>query len=431
MMKNKNIECIDEKKNIRRVKRNALYFPRIFLSGLATLLFNFSTGIFLLETTKVGIPFAVNIMIFNLPFIFITPFFARFCNKVKKKKMIIWSSLLNFIVMGVIYISWEKTGKMPLIFLGTLILSISTGVAYLVFETGLPELFEEKDLGKANSMAQIMGCMGKILGPLLSGILYSIISMRTFVGVITGILAIIVFIDLILHMDSNRDKTQNSNFTEEVNFNLTSSRKALRYCLTNIELRDILVGFIIVNIVVLLIVSVPIPFILKNDLQVESKILGLIFTMGHVGGIAGALFTLKRSMKLEPQTFRKLFSAYLLVSLIFISPLIKGADIKTFIYIYIVGMFFSGMTWGVLDIVTSLYFQKNIGKENRGALVGILTSVSRFIGALAALVSGKMVDLLSPRSSMGMGIALLLLSILYYYLLREREENKKFVVAVE
>lgn len=400
-------------------KRNFLYFLRIFFVGLTSVGFSFATGWYLIETTKIGVSFAVNIMLFNLPLIFISPFFGKISSRFSKKQLICTSGLFNLAVITMVYILWGRGDNIFLIYMGTLGSSIAMGLSYLTFETGLPQMFKKDFLGTANSFAQIMGCMGKIAAPVIGGLLYMKIGVKSFLLMIISMLIIIVLIDMILHIDNSLEEkvgiTESEKLeSEKIGKNLDGIIPTVRYCLRNEKIFNILIGFIAVNIGIFMVVTVPLPYIVKNIFQMESRNYGFLVGMTHIGGIVGSFLILKYKMKMDGEGFKKIFSGIIIAALLLLIPIFVNRGSGMVMRFYLAGVTLVGMMLGMLDIATSLFCQREISAEKRATVFGMLTCISRITACISVILSGKIIDFYSPQLSIILGIVIFMTSIIYF-----------------
>lgn len=382
------------------MKNKILYFPRVFLTGLSSAIFTFSTGLYILETTKESSSFAINLLLYTLPIIVASPFWGYLCDKIPKKNLVILSSFFSFLVMLAVYLFWDKVDNIWLIYTGTMFAGILSGLAYLVFESGLPQMFEKEWLVPANSIAQTAICIGKILGPLLGGVIYPHINFKYFI-----LFAMISF-GITTILDFNL-KIENTYVSKKSNF---SFKGILDFYRENKELKDYTLGFILINTGIFMIVLVPVPYMIKNVFYLDYSKYGLILSLTNVGAIIGAILTQKFRLELCNKILRKQYLGFAIIGMGIYFPVFYTLTSAMVANLYIVIMILTGIVFGTLDITTSLYFQQNIPENKRGQIIGIVTSISKLSIPIALIVSGKLVDGFSPGASVFLGVGIMIIA---------------------
>ena len=112
------------------------FFPGIIISTFGSALFTFVTGLYLLDFTKSGVNFSLNISARLLPLILFSPIFGLLTDKFSKKKLLIISDILNCILFAYMSIIWKKNSnifEIPFIFLNiSIFYLISVGFEFFL-----------------------------------------------------------------------------------------------------------------------------------------------------------------------------------------------------------------------------------------------------------------------------------------------------------
>lgn len=376
------------------------YILGLSISIIGSILFSFSTGLYLLETTKSGMSFALNLSFFVLPVALLSPYFGFLADKYSKKKLILISDLLNAILMLTLYFLWGNGYDILLIYTGSILTGIFSNLVAITFETGKPDLFENKHLVKINSYSVIINNFSRILGPVFAGIIYSFFNLKIFI-LLNGFSFFISFLfEIFLIFKKNQKlKENNSGTSIEILF----SNKIL---LKNIIL------LLLFNISATLIFQVSIPYILNINLNVKKEIYGIIQAFLPIGMICGAFFINFYKFKFNSFFIKKSF--YILVSLglmSFFPFFIKNDNLIIFIYSFI--LFFLGIIGAAIDIFIFSYFQEKLTNTIRGKIIGTFISLMKIVVFLTIILSGKIVDSYSPYINFILSIAISSLVLAY------------------
>lgn len=376
------------------------YILGISISIMGSILFSFSTGLYLLETTKSGMSFALNLSFFVLPIALLSPYFGFLVDKYSKKKLILISDLLNGILMLTLYFLWENGYNTFLIYIGSILTGIFSNLVAIAFETGKPDLFENKYLIKINSYSVIINNFSRILGPVLAGIIYSFFNLKTFI-LLNGFSFFLSFLfETFLIFKKNKISKENH------------SKTSIEILFSNKILLKNIILLILFNISATLIFQVSIPYILNINFNMKKEIYGIIQAFLPIGMICGAFFTNIFKFKFNNFFIKKCF--YILISLGLISffPIfIKNYNSIIFIYSFI--LFFLGIIGSAIDILIFSYFQENLTDSIRGKVIGTFISLMKIVVFVTIILSGKIVDSYSPYINFFLSIAISTLSLLY------------------
>lgn len=376
------------------------YILGVSISIVGSILFSFSTGLYLLETTKSGVSFALNLSFFVLPVVLLSPYFGFLVDKYSKKKLILISDLLNGILMLTLYFLWGNGYNTLLIYIGSILTGIFSNLVAIAFETGKPELFENKYLIKVNSYSVIINNFSRILGPIFAGIIYSFFDLRIFILLNSFSFFFSFLFEIFLIFKKN--KIQKENYSK-TSVTILFSNKIL---LKNIIL------LLLFNISTTLVYQVSIPYILNINFNIKKEIYGIIQAFLPIGMICGAFFTNFFKFKFDSFFMKKCFYILLLLDLISFFPIfIKNSNLIIWIYSFI--LFFLGIIGSAIDILIFSYFQENLIDSVRGKVIGTFISLMKVSVFLTIIISGKIVDSYSPYINFFLSTIISIIVLLY------------------
>ncbi|MGL5051104.1 MAG: MFS transporter [Fusobacteriaceae bacterium] len=380
-----------------------IFFPGFMISVIGSAVFSFVTGFYLLETTEKVSSYAMNLFLFTIPLIIFGPLLGGFADKYSKKKLIIIGDLLNTILMLGIFFLWDKFDKMTLIYVGTFFSSLFSNLVSVSFSSGVPRFFGKDWIVQANSLSQIINSISRILGPFLGGVIYGYGNIKLFI-LVNGISFFIsASIELFLKIDTDK---------ESLTHKTIGIKEGIRYIFENLELKDFLIKFCLINFAAIVAIIIPVPYIVSKIFQLNSKALGLIQGTLPVGAILGAILVNKKRFSLNKKVFIGIFSLFFTTCFILFLPYLTHIDISTGKSILILSMFISGLAFGILDVTALTYFQKNVPEKIRGKIMGLVTGIVKLIMPLAFFISGKLTDLYSPFASIFLGGGIIFITLI-------------------
>ena len=376
-------------------RNKIIFFPGIFITLMGSTLFSFSTGLYLLDITGKGTSYALNLILFTLPLVFLSPIFGYIVDRVQKKLVIVLCDFINGLVMLIIFLFWNNWDKVLLVYIGTLLGSIFSMLLSIAFEAGKPQMFEKNWLIDANSYSTMLTSICRIGGPILGGIIYSVIDIKYFILINSISFFISMSFELFLSLDNISEKNEKTKFKD-----------GLIYINENLELKKYILSFILFNFIFAMMVIIPIPYIVNNIFKMESKFLGIIQSLLPVGMILGAFLVKKYKINISVDLIKNIFLIFLLTGISFLIPLYFKIEFWRIVTIYSFGMFIIGIILGVTEVPIFTYFQKFIPENIRGQVIGTFISLVKVIVPLTLLLSGKIIDISSPRVSIYIGIIL-------------------------
>jgi MFS family permease len=386
------------------MKNKVLFFSGSLITIMGSVIFTFATGLFLLETTGKSSVFATNLIIATLPIAIMSPFLGKFIDLVSKKKIIILSDLLNGLLMLLIFFLWKSVNHIHLIYFGTLVSSFLAFFVSLAYEAGIPQLFRDKWLIKANSLSSVIESTSRIIGPLAGSIVYAFIDMRYFIFVNAISFFISAVLEFFLTFEKKIEiKKQNKTRILEGFYYMKKSKNILFITILGL-MSNIGIGFCIL---------VPIPYLINNIFLLSKESYGLIMSFSSLGIITGALILNQLKKEIDLQDLFKISYAMSLFSLLFIVPSIFIIHSSYIIVIYSLGMFLFGISIAFIDIPIITFLQKYSPENLRGQIIGIFISFAKIALPISLFISGQIVDSWSPYLSVVLGGIIFLFSGLF------------------
>lgn len=387
-------------KNI--IFRNKIFFSiGLIITVLGNITFNFSTNLYLLEKTEKGIVLATNISFSILPLIISAPIMGKIIDKIQeKKKVILFSNFCNLLLMATI---------VYMIYIGILLNNFFSFLIYLTFKASKPQLFPREWLIKANSISSAIDSICGVLSPIIGGFLYSILKIKSILGLNIICIIIAILINTLLVFEK---KTLNENYTVK------------EHKIENIDILKLIVIIgIIFNIGYGLSFSVTIPYIINKIFQLNSRLYGVIQSFFYLGMIVGATLFAVQIKEVMVRQFYGIFYRLGIIFMLFLLPLFINFNSSINVVIYTIAMILFGIETSCFDIYLMTFVQKKISENIIGKYLGIFISISKMFFLMSIFISGIIIDYISYKIIFIIGIFLFTISGIVIELLNRNYKN--------
>ncbi|OOR31813.1 MFS transporter, partial [Bacillus mycoides] len=185
-MESLRIHLQNEKSN-QELRNICLYVIGKTVSIFGSSIYSFALGLYVLQITGSALNFAITLILGTIPMIVMNPFAGVIADKVDKKKLVICMDLLNGCLLIAVYIVSSNYGlNLFIIYATTFLMSVFTTFFGIGLEAAKPNIVSKEKLMSINSISKIIDSVSLILGPMLGGIIFAVLDIKTFI-IINGI----------------------------------------------------------------------------------------------------------------------------------------------------------------------------------------------------------------------------------------------------
>ncbi|WP_250858534.1 MFS transporter [Oceanirhabdus seepicola] len=424
--------CISKKHlNISISKRELSNFI-LFSLGKSVSLFGsftyaFVIGLYVLKLTGSGLSFATTLVFSTLPIIIINPIGGVLADRFNKKVLVVLMDLLNGMLMiGLFFLSSVYGLSLPLIYISTFIMTSFTTILDTSFSAATPNIVSDDKLISINSTSKIIDSISTILGPMLGGIMFAFVDIKLFIA-FNGISFILSGIsEMFIDFNFNKKKL-NDEDKRHIKF-IADVKQGFKYMLGKSEIINSFIVLIFLNFSIGLSISVPLPFIINNILNLSSNKFGIIQGAFPVGLIIGAIFVAKSSEHLHYKRVLKVTNFVLAICIIMLCIPVLPFNIiinKTAILIYYcLVMSIVGVSISFIDIPLLSILQSSISDEYRGRVLSLGMSMVKTIAPVALILSGILIDIFPVYLLQLLGSVILIISNVVIF---EKNNKIKFI----
>ncbi|MFF1993581.1 MFS transporter [Bacillus mycoides] len=426
------IHSQNEKSN-QELRNICLYSIGKTVSIFGSSIYSFALGLYVLQITGSALNFAITLILGTIPMIVMNPFAGVIADKVDKKKLVVCMDLLNGSLLIAVYILSSNYGlNLFIIYATTFFMSVFTTFFGIGLEAAKPNIVSKESLMSINSISKIIDSVSLILGPMLGGIVFAVLDIKTFI-IINGISFILSGISILfIHFKLFEFNINEECSKRRINF-IKDIKEGFSYLIEKESLKNTFRILISLNFFLGFAVTVPFPYTINTVLNLSSKQFGIIQGTFPVGMIIGAILVKKITDRFSYSYLLKKLSSMLAVFMIIsgIPVLFKSFEVNDFVYVitYCVVMFFLGLIIALIDIPLIYFMQKEISDEYRGRVLSIGLSIGKMMQPIALALSGLLLNYIPAYTlPIAGGIVFLILNKAYSNKLNLEIHSKDYSV---
>lgn len=377
-------------------KRNlVLFIIGKFISIFGSSMYTFAISLYVLKITGSSLSFATTIVLGIIPMVIINPFAGVIADKMDKKKIIVIMDILNGILFFAIYtISRSQNLTLQIIYASTFIMTIFSSVFGITFEAAKPEIVNKSMLITINSASKIIDSISQIMGPIAGGIIFALVDINLFILInsISFLISAVFECFIIFKFKNDENKLSNDssiNFKKDIG-------EGIRYILKNDYIKFLFSVFMIINFFLGFAITVPMPYIINNILNLGSVNFGIIEGAFPVGVMIGALFV--KRIENEKKYIDSFFPIIILLSLsmilIGVPLLLSYNGYMKFAYViyYSLIMGILGVIISFIDIPIFSILQKRIPGYILGRVLSISVTFAKILLPIGLISAGVVIE---------------------------------------
>ncbi len=378
------------------------------VSLFGTRIYSFAISLYVLKTTGSGTTFALSLVFGTLPGVIFGPIAGVMSDKIDRKRMVVLMDILSGIVVLLLSgLAIIDDLRLPYIYAASFLLATCNTFFNVPFQASVPNIVDEKNLMRTNSLNQAINSITSIAGPFLGGLVYALVDIKLFL-VVNGISFILsgiseMFIDFNLNNSNLKEKPKE---VENKETNLSSIIKNF--------LRDFIEGFeylksvrsmfmmvmsaIFLNLFITLGMSVPFPYIVNEILKMSEAQFGFLQAVFPLGMLIGAV-----GLSILPQSeknYKKIIYGLMVMNIgvillgLSIVPRLMVFTKNAYFIAYMIIGFIISVAIVIINIPIEVTMQRIIPDNIRGRVFGLLTTFAMSCTPIGMILSGMLIDLI-------------------------------------
>ena len=374
------------------MKNLGLFIIGKLISVFGSAIYTFAIGLYVLKQTGSGFSFALTLFVGLIPTIIFSPVAGYMSDRFDKKKIVVFMDFANgmmFLILFVLTLKFEL--NQPMIYISTFMTTVFTTFFGIAFEAAKPNLVADEKLMSINSLSKVIDSTALILAPVLGGLIFALTDIKTFI-LINAVCFIFsagieTMIDFNYNIKSTAEINDDGGFVEDIKDGLTYIRKSS-------EIVKMINVLVILNFFISFSVTVPLPYIINNLLNLSSNQYGIIQGAFPVGMILGAVVVGKIIEKIDYMKLLIFSSITLSVAIALLGLPLVLADASSLAYMiyYISIMVIFGIAISFIDVPILWLMQKSIPDNLRGKVLSISMSIVKLIAPLGLVISGMIIN---------------------------------------
>ena len=374
------------------MKNLGLFIIGKLISVFGSAIYTFAIGLYVLKQTGSGFSFALTLFVGLIPTIIFSPVAGYMSDRFDKKKIVVFMDFANgmmFLILFLLTLKFEL--NQPMIYISTFMTTVFTTFFGIAFEAAKPNLVADEKLMSINSLSKAIDSTALILAPVLGGLIFAFTDIKTFI-IINAVCFIFsagieTMIDFNYNIKSTAEINDDGGFVEDIKDGLTYIRKSS-------EIVKMINVLVILNFFISFSVTVPLPYIINNLLNLSSNQYGIIQGAFPVGMILGAVAVGKIIEKIDYMKLLIFSSITLSVAIALLGLPLVLADASSLAYMiyYISIMVIFGIAISFIDVPILWLMQKSIPDNLRGKVLSISMSIVKLIAPLGLVISGIIIN---------------------------------------
>lgn len=408
----------DEKNLLALGTRNMiLFFIGKLFASLGSSVYAFVVSFYILKETGSVMNFSISLLCGALPRILLGPFSGVVSDRFNRKKIIIIFDILNALIIGGACVLFATgNGSIVVLYVTTALVSIVNTFYSTALSSAIPNMIDTDRIQKVGGINQAIVSLSGMLGPVIGGALFALLSLPVFMllNTITILISVVTAILIRYDLYVGERKAEQDSVMESLK---TGFRyiKNHRFLFTLIKFAFIL-NFLFAALMVYL------PYIMVTIRNFSSTKVGLI-----EGSIALGMFVFSLILSTQKDVRNKervillsLAAQGVLMMIIGFTAHDVFGEINQWYAFVVLGVscFLMGAFIMLVNIPIFVLLQKETPDDVRGRVMAFLETGASAITPLGYVLFGAIASFLSPLYSLG--VIGLTLSILSLFLLKKK-----------
>lgn len=363
------------------------------ISILGASILRFALDTYILDVTGRADIFALLLAVSTIPGILLSPVGGAIADRFHRRNLMVVFDFTSSLIV-IIFSLLLTSGKATIVIIGAvmMLLNIISSMYQPAVQASIPQLVKKEQLEKANGIVNGIGSLSNLAGPILGGVLYSIVGIQSLVVFTCITFFLSAILELFLHIpfekrgwDASIAKVITADMKEGFGFIMKDNPFIRKTIIIATGMNLFLTPFFLVGT----------PYIMRILLQSNDVLYGTSLGIIQFSSIAGALSVALIAKKLQiSQLYKWLLGVciFMLPMAFSISPYMLGIG-----YTPVFVTFFA-CAIPIIMIITmlSVYFisvvQKHTPNLIMGKVMAIIMAVAQCAAPVGQLLYGQLFE---------------------------------------
>ncbi|AOY74654.1 MFS transporter [Clostridium formicaceticum] len=363
------------------------------ISLLGNAILRFCMSLYILDLTGSAAVFSRILAISTIPYILFAPIAGLLADTINRKKIMLYLDFFSSILMGV-YSMILISGRDSTMIVGGVMFILS--IIYTLYSPAvtacIPQIVDKEKLASANGIIQQVAAIVNLVGPIIAGILYSFVDIKTIVILNAASFLIAAILEVFLKVPDLELKEKVINPILE---SLKEMKKSFIYLK---EKKKIVLGIIasygLTNVFVVPILTIVSPYFIKVKLNMSSATYGFveaIFVLGMI--IGGLLVTFRPKLFKMKRIYRTMYPMVIATIMMGIATYLTTENKLGILALYSMGGLAIMLSLALSNVISLTYIQKEVKEEMLGKVSAFSTAVATASVAPGQLIYGHLIDI--------------------------------------
>ncbi|WP_026478662.1 MFS transporter [Alkaliphilus transvaalensis] len=353
----------------------------------------FCMSLYILDLTGSAATFSRILALSTIPYILFAPIAGLLADTVNRKKIMLYLDFFSAALMF-IYSIILISGRDHILIVGSVMFMLS--IIYTLYSPSvtacIPQIVDKEKLASANGIIQQVGAIVNLVGPIIAGILYSFVEIKTIVILNAGSFLIAAILEVFLDIPDLEIKEKIKNPLLK---SIGEMKKSFLYLK---EKKQVVLGIIasygLTNIFIVPILSIVSPYFIKVQLEMSATKYGFaeaIFVLGMI--IGGMLITFRPNLFKIKDIHKTMYPMLIAIITMGVATYLTMDNKLIILGIYSIGGLGIMLSLALSNIVSLTYVQGEVKEEMLGKVSAFSTAIATASVAPGQLIYGQLIDL--------------------------------------
>lgn len=353
----------------------------------------FCMALYILDLTGSAAVFSRILAISTIPYILFAPIAGLLADTVNRKKIMVYLDLFSAALLGG-YAIILMNGRDNTIIVGSVMFILS--IVYTLYSPSvtacIPQIVQEDKLASANGIIQQVAAGVNLVGPIVAGILYGFVGMKTIVMINAISFLISAILELFLAIP---DLEFRERFKNPLLKSLKEMKKSFLYLKEKKKIvLGVILSYALTNIFVVPILSVVSPYFIKVKMNMSSANYGLveaIFVLGMI--IGGLIITIRPKLFKMKEIHKTMYPMVLAMTIMGMATYLATNNTLLILGLYSIGGFGIMLSLALSNVMSLTYVQREVKEEMLGKVSAFSTAVATASVAPGQLIYGQLIEM--------------------------------------
>jgi len=393
--------------SIFRNKNFILLFLGKLISQLGDVIYNMAIGWYILTITSSALQMSIYMAIGTVVYVVMGPIGGVIADRHNRKMLIIWMDYLRGAAVAITgLLMYFNIQSIWMLYITSAILSICGAIFVPASNALIPNIVQEEQLTKANSMAASIQSISGIVGLVVGGVLYALIGIKAIFilnavsYVACGILENFIILPKETSEVNLSGDESNLNIKEGavVGNMLNELLESFKYIKNEKGFFILILFSAVINFVLTPVFAIYVPYIFNQVLKTSAQRYSIVSAAMSIGFLLGAAIV-SRTFKGEKINkilrFCNIGITAIILAIYMTMKLYSINVISSFIVVilFIILFLILGTTLSILNIPIMVVIQKIIPNEMLGRVSALTSTLAMMAMPLGMIIGGTLTDI--------------------------------------